>query len=210
MLEAEHPARTAMECSNRFFKAYAFLLCAALVPCSPTHASPDRVPTAGSEKTILPASVAGLPGVSCTRQKKDWNYQCVYGNFEIATYPMGCGAHGFYGMVYATDTPAVTMQDEFPQGRVVAKLQEQQLVCTSAVAHVKGNNDAVWYYLTAIPRDSVKACKGKSECGPGNLQIEWTKPVQGATCHLGADGYYVACASGWVKAENFSEFSNGL
>lgn len=199
-----------MERSNRFTKTYTFLLCAALAPCSAALASPDRASTAGGEKTELPASVARLPGISCAKQKKNWNYQCVYDNFEIATYPDGCSAHGFYGMVYATDTTNVAMQDRFPQGNVVANLHERQLVCASAEAHVKGNNDVVWYYLTAVPRDSVKACKGKSECGPGNLQIEWTKPVQGATCHLGADGYYGACASGWVKAENFSEFSNGL
>jgi hypothetical protein len=195
-----------MECLNRLITSCAFLLCAALAPCSAALASPDRASGAGSEKTDLPAAVA----VSCAKQKKAWNYQCAYGNFEIATYPDGCTAHGFYGMVYATEAPTVVMRDGFPQGNVVATLKDQQLVCSSAEAHVKGNNDAVWYYLTAIPRDSVKACKGKAGCGPGNLQVEWAKPVQGALCHLDADGHYVACASGWVKAENFSEFSNGL
>ena len=199
-----------MERSNRFAKIYAFFLCAAVTPCCTALASPDRAPQAGNESTQLPASVAGLPGISCAKQGKNWNYQCVYGNFQIATYPDGCSAHGFYGVVDAGDKPTVAMVASFPQGNVVAKLHEQQLVCTSAVAHVKGNSDAVWYYLTAIPRDSVKACKGKSACGPDNLQIEWIEPVQGATCHLAADGYYTACASGWVKAENFTEFSNGL
>ena len=199
-----------MECSNRFAKIYAFFLSAALAPCCTALASPDRASNPGSDKTDWPASVAGLPGISCAKQKKNGNYQCAYGNFEIATYPAGCSAHGFYGTVYASDTPTVSMHDGFPQGSVVAKLREQQLVCTSAEAYVKGDNNVVWYYLTAVPRDSVKACKGKSVCGPGNLQIEWTRPVQGATCHLDADGYYTACASGWVKAENFNEFSNGL
>lgn len=199
-----------MECSNRFIKSCAFLLCAALAPSGAALASPDQASIAARAKTELPASVARLPGVSCAKQKKNWNYQCVYGDFQIATYSDGCSAHGFYGMVYATDTPAVVMQDGFPQGGVVAKLQEQQLVCASAEARIKGNNDVVWYYLTAIPRDSVRACKGKPACGPGDLHIEWARPVQGATCHWDADGHYAACASGWVKAENFSEFSNGL
>jgi len=204
-------------CSIRVNKTSVGLIGAAFFALGAVHALPapastsQAKPTARAETVDLPGSVAGLPGVVCARQNKGWNLQCIYGNFEIATYPDGCGAHGFYGMVYATSSPAIVVQDNFPSGRILAKLHDEQLVCATAEARVTGHNDVVWYYLKAIPRDSVKACKGKSVCGPEKLPIDWATPAQGVPCHVGADGSYTGtCAAGWVKAEDFSEFSNGL
>ena len=207
-------------CLTSVIKASRWVICVALCALSAAHALPGpasmgeagpAAPTARGPVTDLPDSVSRLLGAVCARQKKGWNLQCTYGDFEIATYPDGCGSHGFYGMAYATDSQAIVVQDGFPNGQVVAKLHDEQLVCATAEARVTGHNDVVWYYLKAIPRDSVKACKGKSACGPGNLPVDWATPAQGTPCHTGADGSYIGtCATGWVKAENFSEFSNGL
>lgn len=204
-------------CSISVNKTSIGLICAASFAWGTAHSQPVPASTsqaghaARTEAVGLPGSVSGLPGVVCSRQKKGWDLQCKYEHFEIATYPDGCGAHGFYGMVYATVSSAVVVQDSFPNGRIVAKLHDEQLVCATAEARIAGHNDVVWYYLKAIPRDSVKACKGKSVCGPGNLPVDWATPTQGVPCHVGTDGSYTgACATGWVKAEDFSEFSNGL
>lgn len=209
-----------MKCSTRVIETIGWVICAALCALGAAHALPGPAPmgaagpvrpAAQDQVKDLPDSVSRLQGALCTRQKRGWDLQCTYGDFEIATYPAGCGAHGFYGMVYATDSQTIVVQDGFPNGRVVAKLHDEQLVCTTAEARISGHNDVVWYYLKAIPRDSVKACNGKVACGPGNLPVDWTTPVQGAPCHRSADGSYTGtCATGWVKAENFSEFSNGL
>lgn len=203
-----------MKCSTSVIKTSAWLVVAAFCAFGTAYALPAPTSTGQARRADvanLPGSVSGLPGVTCARQGKGWHLQCTYGNFEIATYPDGCGARGFYGMVYATVSSAVVVQDGFPNGKVVAKLHDEQLVCAMAEARVTGHNDVVWYYLKAIPRDSVKACKGKSVCGPEKLPVDWAVPAPAAPCHAGADGNYTgACATGWVKAENFSEFSNGL
>lgn len=204
-------------CSISVNKMSIGLICAASFALGVAHSQPAPASTrqaghaARAEAAALPGSVSGLPGAVCSRQKKGWNLQCTYGNFAIATYPDGCGAHGFYGVVQATASQAITVQDSFPNGRVVATLHDEQLVCATAEARVAGHNDVAWYYLKAIPRDSVKACKGKSVCGPEHVPVDWATPTQGVPCHAAADGSYTgACATGWVKAENFSEFSNGL
>jgi hypothetical protein len=135
----------------------------------------------------------------------------VYGDYQIATYPHGCSSDGTYGAIDTDDDGNATLVATFPNGEPVARLKKGQLVCVSADAHMKGG-DPQWYYVTAIPAESVKACAGKSLCGaPGRPVVEWTRPASRKACQLDASGHYTdGCAAGWVSANEFGEFSMGL
>lgn len=155
--------------------------------------------------------VAAVPGIACTKQHEDWSPECVAGEYQIAIYMEGCGAEGFYGEVHADAAPSVTLRSgfaEFP-AQPVAKLRENQFVCVAADAR-KRIGERLWYYVVAIPVESVKACKGKEICGdPGQPEVEWIQPAPQGKCRLEHDRY-VDCAAGWVSANEFAEYSNGL
>jgi hypothetical protein len=166
----------------------------------------------GKGVTDLPVSVRGLDGVTCTWKQKGWNAQCVAGDYQIATYPDGCGAEGTYGAVYAKDGVSAILHEAFPAGRgaSVARLKDKQFACVTADARKK-NGDVEWYFVTAIPVASVKACAGKTTCQDGSDQpVEWIKPATGQACHRTADGYAGDCPTGWISAGDFGEFSMGL
>ena len=155
--------------------------------------------------------VASVPGVACTKQQEDWSPECVAGEYQIAVYMNGCGADGFYGEVHSDASPSVTLRSgfaEFP-AQPVAKLQQNQFVCVAADAR-KRVGERLWYYVVAIPVETVKACKGKEICGdPGQPSVDWTQSVPQGKCRFEHDRY-VDCAAGWVSANEFAEYSNGL
>lgn len=160
----------------------------------------------------LPAPVRGLDGVTCTQKQKGWNAQCVAGDYQIATHADGCGEEGTYGAVYAKNGASATLYEGLPaaRGASVARLKDKQFACVTADARKK-YGDVEWYFVTAIPVGSVKACAGKATCQDGRDQpIEWIKPATGEACHRTAAGYAGDCPSGWISAEDFGEFSMGL
>lgn len=160
----------------------------------------------------LPASVAQLPGIACVQKKKDWSPECTAGEYRISVYTDGCSGDGFYGRVYSDEEKGVTLQTAFAPlpTTPVAKLREAQFVCVSADARKPAVDEALWYYVTAIPAESVKACTGKTICGkPGKPSVEWTTAAPSGACRL-ERGQYVDCAAGWVSATQLEEFSNGL
>ncbi|HEV7775869.1 MAG TPA: hypothetical protein VGO76_03330 [Luteibacter sp.] len=160
----------------------------------------------------LPAPVRGLEGVTCTQKQKGWDAQCVAGEYQIATYPEGCGAEGTYGAIYAKNGASATLYQALSaaRGAPVARLKDKQFACVTADARKK-HGDVEWYFVTAIPVASVKACAGKTTCQDGSDQpIEWIKPATGEACHRTAAGYTGDCPSGWISAEDFGEFSMGL
>jgi hypothetical protein len=157
-------------------------------------------------------ALAGLPHVACSPAHEGGNRQCSSGEYRITLYPDGCSAKGTYGNVYTKDQPVVTLLDAPLSGNAVATLQDKQFVCVTADA-AKATGEPLWYYVTAIPVQSVKACANNKLCeDPGNLPINWIKPAVGNTCHLSANGhsYLGDCPSGWVPAAAFGEYSMGL
>lgn len=160
----------------------------------------------------LPASVAQLPGIACVQKKKDWSPECTAGEYRVSVYTDGCSGDGFYGRVYSDDEKGVTLQTAFAPFPTtpVAKLREAQFVCIAADARKPAVDEALWYYVTAIPAESVKACAGKAICGkPGSPTVEWAGTAPSGACRL-EHGQYVDCAAGWVSATQLEEFSNGL
>lgn len=188
--------------------AWPCLLGAALVCGTGSVWAADPAPSVAP-----PAPVAHFKGVSCTQQRPDWNAACVAGDLHIDIYLDGCSTDGFYGKVESSDGKPIELRDALPagQGQVVAKLSNDQFVCVSANARTASATEAQWYYVTAIPVGSLKACKGNANCAPGDLPITWVQTKPTATCHPGPDGKYTGgCAAGWVKAEQFDEYSMGL
>jgi hypothetical protein len=203
-------------------------------PASPASAPPagkkdDRAATAEVPTATAPASaaipakpglpvdasqlppVASVPSIVCTKQQEGWSPECMAGEYQIAVYMEGCGADGFYGEVHSDAGPAVTLRTgfaEFP-AQPVAKLPQNQFVCVAADAR-KRIGERLWYYVVAIPVETVKACKGKELCGdPGQPQVEWVQSAPRGKCRF-ENGRYADCAAGWVSANEFAEYSNGL
>lgn len=179
-------------------------------PAAPSPAATTAArPSIPVDASSLP-SVANVPGISCTKQREGWAPECVAGEYEIAVYTDGCSGDGFYGEVHS-DESLVTLRTgfaEFP-AKPVAKLRQNQFVCVSADVR-KHVGERLWYYVMAIPAETVKACKGKDLCGdPGQPNVEWVQPSPQGTCRL-EHGQYVDCAAGWVSADEFAEYSNGL
>lgn len=163
----------------------------------------------------LPLAVANLPNASCNQPKKGWNQECASDGWRILIDAKGCSAKkGAYGKVYADDGTTVMLRRTLPPAlsEVEAKLKDGQFVCVAATARESTSNQPQWYYVMAIPVQSVKACAAKSFCAkPGDLPIEWMRPTSGQRCHANAHGRYEGdCAAGWIKAEEFGEFSMGL
>ncbi|SDR13890.1 hypothetical protein [Pseudoxanthomonas sp. CF125] len=168
-----------------------------------------------STSSALPPMVANLPNVSCNRPKRGWNQECASDGWRILIDAKGCSAKkGAYGKVQADGEATVKLRRSLPpaQSDVEAKLGDGQFVCVAATARESTSNQPQWYYLMAIPVQSVKACAAKSFCArPGDLPIEWMRPTSGQRCHANARSRYEGdCAAGWVKAEEFGEFSMGL
>lgn len=186
---------------------------AAPAASSMVNADPVMASSTGfAMHAALPLSVADLPGIACTQKRKDWSPECTAGEYQISVYTQGCSGEGFYGRVYSDDEKGVTLRSAFEPfpAKPVAKLREAQFVCLAADARKAKVDEAVWYYVTAIPAESVKACKGKEICGnPGTPQVEWAGPAPQGKCRL-EQGQYVDCAAGWVSASQLEEFSNGL
>jgi len=180
-------------------------------------AAPAAATSTAAAKPGLPVDpsqlrpVAALPGVACTQQRKDWTPECVAGEYEIAVYPDGCSADGFYGLVHADGDTAVTLQSSFAPfpASPVAKLREAQFVCIAADAR-KHAGERLWLYVTAIPPESIPACKDREICGArGMPPVDWSGTAPKGQCRLD-HGHFVDCAAGWVSASAVEEFSNGL
>jgi len=180
-------------------------------------AAPAVATTTAAAKPGLPVDssqlrpVTAIPGVACTQQRKDWAPECVAGEYRIAVYPDGCGADGFYGLVHADGDAAVLLQTSFAPfpASPVAKLREGQFVCIAADAR-KQVGERLWLYVTAIPPESIPACKDREICGARGLPaVDWSGTAPTGQCRL-EHGRFVDCAAGWVSVSAVEEFSNGL
>lgn len=138
---------------------------------------------------------------------------CKLKDLTINTYPDGCSTDGFYGVVQAPNGGKAALHESLPasDANVVARFMEGQFVCVSADARGLHDAEPSWYYITAIPVATLKACKGNPDCKPGDLPVEWVKAHGGEPCRPGPDKRYIGdCAAGWVKASEFGEYSMGI
>jgi hypothetical protein len=181
-----------------------------------TAAAGDAPPPGGDLQAPGPASAGSLPPVAamadakCVRNSDQFS-SCTAGGYQIEITPQGCSADGFYGAVSSDTAPSVDLMDGLSEEQqVVARLPAGQFVCTMASASKPGE-EASWHYVMAIPAESVPACKGKTVCTQNQGgQIEWIKPASGTPCRWTSSGYAGDCAAGWVRSEEFGEFSMGL
>lgn len=160
--------------------------------------------------TLLQAS-----GVQCA----DANMAkgCTAGNvdagdfYDVELSPACDDAGLFAGVAQASGVDALDAVPTTGSSVVArARLAQGQLVCIQAIG--RAGQNPLYYYVIAIPADSVAGCKNNSACRTyGDRPIQRSKSATGGSCHAAAPGQYVGdCAQGWVGADALDVFSNGI
>ncbi|WDJ01516.1 hypothetical protein JH314_19705 [Xanthomonas campestris] len=160
--------------------------------------------------TLLQAS-----GVQCA----DANMAkgCTAGNvdagdfYDVELSPACDDAGLFAGVAQASGVDALDAVPTTGSSVVArARLAQGQLVCIQAIG--RAGQNPLYYYVIAIPADSVAGCKNNPVCRTyGDRPIQRSKSVTGGSCHAAAPGQYVGdCAQGWVGADALDVFSNGI
>ncbi|WDL38780.1 hypothetical protein JH288_02720 [Xanthomonas campestris pv. campestris] len=160
--------------------------------------------------TLLQAS-----GVQCA----DANMAkgCTAGNvdagdfYDVELSPACDDAGLFAGVAQASGVDALDAVPTTGSSVVArARLAQGQLVCIQAIG--RAGQNPLYYYVIAIPADSVAGCKNNSVCRTyGDRPIQRSKSATGGSCHAAAPGQYVGdCAQGWVGADALDVFSNGI
>ncbi|WDJ06610.1 hypothetical protein [Xanthomonas campestris] len=160
--------------------------------------------------TLLQAS-----GVQCA----DANMAkgCTAGNvdagdfYDVELSPACDDAGLFAGVAQASGVDALDAVPTTGSSVVArARLAQGQLVCIQAIG--RAGQKPLYYYVIAIPADSVAGCKNNSVCRTyGDRPIQRSKSATGGSCHAAAPGQYVGdCAQGWVGADALDVFSNGI
>ncbi|MBB4131362.1 hypothetical protein [Xanthomonas sp. 3075] len=193
---------------------------------APPAAAPATSTVSTSAATHAPASATasiddGLAtliqasGVQCTDAKMATG--CTAGNvdagdfYDVELSPV-CGDAGFFAGVAQAD--GVDVLDAVPttgsRAFARAKLAQGQLVCIQGIG--RAGQNPLYYYVVAIPADSVAKCKNDPACGTyGDRRIQRSTPAASKSCHAAAPGHYVGdCAQGWVGADALDVFSNGI
>lgn len=131
--------------------------------------------------------------------------------YDVELSPACDDAGLFAGVAQASGVDAL---DAVPTtgSSVIARvrLAQGQLVCIQAIG--RAGQNPLYYYVIAIPADSVAGCKNNSACRTyGDRPIQRSKSATGGSCHAAAPGQYVGdCAQGWVGADALDVFSNGI
>ncbi|MCC5073675.1 hypothetical protein [Xanthomonas campestris] len=160
--------------------------------------------------TLLQAS-----GVQCA----DANMAkgCTAGNvdagdfYDVELSPACDDAGLFAGVAQASGVDALDAVPTTGSSVVArARLAQGQLVCIQAIG--RAGQNPLYYYVIAIPADSVAGCKNNPVCRTyGDRPIQRSKSATGGSCHAAAPGQYVGnCAQGWVGADALDVFSNGI
>lgn len=160
--------------------------------------------------TLLQAS-----GVQCA----DANMAkgCTAGNvdagdfYDVELSPACDDAGLFAGVAQASGVDALDAVPTTGSSVVArARLAQGQLVCIQAIG--RAGQNPLYYYVIAIPADSVAGCKNNPACRTyGDRPIQRSKSATGGNCHAAAPGQYVGdCAQGWVGADALDVFSNGI
>ncbi|MCC5069475.1 hypothetical protein [Xanthomonas campestris] len=160
--------------------------------------------------TLLQAS-----GVQCA----DANMAkgCTAGNvdagdfYDVELSPACDDAGLFAGVAQASGVDALDAVPTTGSSVVArARLAQGQLVCIQAIG--RAGQNPLYYYVIAIPADSVAGCKNNPACRTyGDRPIQRSKSATGESCHAAAPGQYVGdCAQGWVGADALDVFSNGI
>ncbi|WP_183111945.1 hypothetical protein [Xanthomonas campestris] len=160
--------------------------------------------------TLLQAS-----GVQCA----DANMAngCTAGNvdagdfYDVELSPACDDAGLFAGVAQASGVDALDAVPTTGSSVVArARLAQGQLVCIQAIG--RAGQNPLYYYVIAIPADSVAGCKNNPACRTyGDRPIQRSKSATGGSCHAAAPGQYVGdCAQGWVGADALDVFPNGI
>ncbi|NIK08574.1 hypothetical protein FHY11_002084 [Xanthomonas arboricola] len=142
---------------------------------------------------------------------------CTAGNVDAGDFydvelSPACGNTGFFAGVAQAN--GVDVLDAVPttgsNAIARARLAQGQVVCIQAIG--RAGQTPLYYYVIAIPADTVAQCKNNPACGTyGDRPIQRSSTAAGDSCHAAAPGQYVGeCAQGWVGADALDVFSNGI
>ncbi|MCC4585838.1 hypothetical protein LL962_01685 [Xanthomonas sp. NCPPB 1067] len=189
----------------------------AALPAAPTASTAPSAPSAPASASLNDtiAALIQASGVKCTDAKTAKG--CTAGNvdsgdfYDVELSP-DCGVDGFFaGVAQAKGVDALsTVPTTGSSATANASLAQGQLVCVQAIG--RAGQNPLYYYVVAIPADSVAKCKNNVLCKTyGDRPIKRMTPARGDACHAAAPGRYVgSCAQGWVSAEALDVFSDGL
>ncbi|WP_181105661.1 hypothetical protein [Xanthomonas arboricola] len=178
-------------------------------------ASAHAPASAGASVNDRLATLLQASGVQCAdaNMAKD----CTAGNVDAGDFydvelSPACGDAGlFAGVAQANGVNALDAVPTTGSRAVTrARLAQGQLVCIQAIG--RAGQNPLYYYVIAIPADSVAGCKNNPTCGTyGDRPIQRLKSATGESCHAAAPGQYVGdCTQGWVGADALDVFSNGI
>ncbi|MCW0398844.1 hypothetical protein NB688_000658 [Xanthomonas sacchari] len=182
---------------------------------TPAKAPPAAAPVADATSNDEVQQLLQSSGVQCEDSKTARN--CTAGNLDAGDYydvelTADCGAQGFFaGVANAKGTPALNVVPTTGSHAAPrATFSQGQLVCVQGIA--RAGQNPMYYYVVAIPADSVAQCKGNALCQQyGDRPIQWSSRASGDACHVAAPGRYAGnCAQGWVSASALDVFSNGM
>ncbi|MEA9588522.1 hypothetical protein VC279_01765 [Xanthomonas sp. WHRI 10064A] len=223
MARSSHLSRMLPAFRSAVFPALLLALSGCTAGESAAPAPPVAAPAAPAKTTTPAAPVVSdrlgaliqATGVTCTDAKAAKG--CTAGNvdsgdfYDVELSP-DCGDDGFFAGV--AQAKGVDVLNVVPttgsSATATASLAQGQLVCVQAIG--RAGQNPLYYYVAAIPVDSIAKCKNNALCKTyGDRPIKQMKPASGENCHAAAPGQYVGnCAQGWVSADALDVFSNGL
>ncbi|MFW3173818.1 hypothetical protein EX530_03800 [Xanthomonas phaseoli] len=223
MARSSHFFRTLPAFRNAALSSLLLALSACTAGQSAAPSAPEAVPVASAKNNTAAVSQVNdrlgaliqATGVSCTDAKAANG--CTAGNvdrgdFYDVEFSPECGNEGFFAGVAQAN--GVDLLNVVPttgsSATATANLAQGQLVCVQAIGRA-GQNPR-YYYVTAIPADTIAKCKNNALCKTyGDRPIKQIKPERGEGCHAAAPGQSVGtCAQGWVSADALDVFSNGI
>ncbi|MCI2246838.1 hypothetical protein L3067_19695 [Xanthomonas sp. PPL568] len=200
-------------CSNGQSAAPAAV--AATDPTPAKQAPPAAPPVSDATSNDAVQQLLQSSGTQCEDSKTARN--CTAGNLDAGDYydvelTPDCGTQGFFaGVAETKGAPALNVVPTTGSHATPrATFSQGQLVCVQGIA--RAGQNPMYYYVVAIPADSVAKCKGNALCRQyGDRPIQWASPASGDACHVATPGRYAGnCAQGWVSASALDVFSNGM
>jgi hypothetical protein len=155
-----------------------------------------------------PGPTDPLAGLDCEPAQVSWARKCTAPDYDVSGMPGVCTSDSAsFGAVNAG--APVEAHDRLGAGaRSIATLAGGQFVCVQYIADPLDGESERWLYVTAIPPDSVPACR-TALCGDPAARSRW-HDARGAACAVDGDVYSPGCPAGWVPGSHIDEYSMGL
>jgi hypothetical protein len=165
-----------------------------------------------SEEISSIKAIAFISGVECDNPENGKGCKASAGGddfYDVAIFPPCKSTYRFSYAGVSKDANLVDkVAPEYDSSIIVAELKAGQVVCVRASASYALQGEK-YYFMVAVPAESVSACAGESPCSAyGNRQVVWRAEVEEKKCKsTGVDRFEGVCAMGWMNSE-YLDFKN--